>query len=151
MVPITSHLDRPLYPFLLVYLLPIVTVPITFLLLLSLPTGCVIGDTSTWELRYAQVAFLPGVANLLPFLWFMSRTARVRRSAIVAGLIGAVRFVFPQVMLFFFTVSGSAWSCSGSVYVDPYALLLFVPLTLILWVVSTLLGTGIFLWKVRRP
>ncbi len=146
MVPITSHLDRPLYPFLLVYLLPIVTVPITFLLLLSLPTGCVIGDSSTWELRYAQVAFLPGVANLLPFLWLMSRTARVRRSAIAAGLIGAARFAFPQVMLsFFFTVPGSSSSCSASVYVDPYELFLLVPLTLILWVVSTLLGTGIFL------
>ena len=150
MGPIASHLDRPLYPFLLVYLLPIVTVPSTFLLLLSLPTGCVIGDTSTWELRYAQVAFLPGVANLLPFLWLMSRTARVRRSAIVAGLIGAVRFVFPQVMLFFFTVSGSTWSCSGSVYVDPYKLLLLVPLMLIVWVVSTLLGTGTFLRMNRK-
>ena len=150
MVPITSHLDRPLFPFLLVYLLPIATVPITLLLLSSLPTGCVIGDSSTWELRYAQVAFLPGVANLLPFLWLMSGTARVRRSAIVAGLIGAARFVFPQVMLFFITVSGSSWSCSGSVYVDPYKLFLLVPLMLILWVVSTLLGTGIFLRMNRK-
>ena len=146
MVPIISHLDRSLYPFLLVYLLPIVTVPTTLLLLSSLPTGCVIGDSSTWELRYAQVAFLPGVANLLPFLWLMSGTTRVRRSAIVAGLVGAGRFLFPQVMLFFITVSGSSWSCSGSVYVDPYKLFLLVPLMLILWVVMTLLGTGIFLW-----
>ena len=37
MVPIASHLDRHLYPFLLVYLLPIVTVPTTLLLLSSLP------------------------------------------------------------------------------------------------------------------
>ena len=147
MVPITSHLDRPIYPFLLVYLLPIVTVPVTFLILLSLPTGCVIGDNSTWELRYAQLAFLPGVANLLPFLWLMSRTSKVRRSAIVASVIGGARFAFPQVMLlFFFTESGSSWSCSGSTYVDPYYLYLLVPLMLGLWVVSTLLGTGVFLW-----
>ena len=66
MVPIISRLDRPLYPFLLVFLLPIATVPITLLLLSSLPQGCVIGDDPTWELRYAQVALLPGVANLLP-------------------------------------------------------------------------------------
>ena len=37
----------------------------------------------------SHVQFLPGVANLLPFLWLMSHTARVRRTAIVAGLIGA--------------------------------------------------------------
>jgi len=147
MFPITSHLDRPRYPFLLVYLLPIATVPLTLLLLWSLPTGCVIGDFPTWELRYAQVALLPGVANLLPFLWLMSKTARVRRSAIVAGLIGAARFVIPQVMLLFITTSG----CSGSVYVEPYALLVrLLPLMFILWVVSTLLGTGIFLWMSRK-
>ena len=147
MVPITYHFDRPRYPLLLVFLSPIATVPITLLLLSSLPQGCVIGDFASWELRYAQVALLPGVANLLPFLWLMSRKARVRRSAIVAGFIGAARFVFPQVMLFFITTSG----CSGSVYVEPYALLLrIVPLMFILWVVSTLLGTGIFLRMSRK-
>ena len=146
LVPIALHLDRPRYPFLLVYLLPIATVPLTLLLLWSLPQGCVIGDFPTWELRYAQVALLPGVANLLPFLWLMSVTARVRRSAIVAGLVGAARFVIPQVMLLFITTSG----CSGSVYVEPYALLLrLLPLMLSLWVVSILLGTGIFL-RTRR-
>ena len=146
LVPIALHLDRPRYPLLLVYLLPIATVPLTLLLLWSLPTGCVIGDFPTWELRYAQVALLPGVANLLPFLWLMSVTARVRRSAIVAGLIGAARFVVPQMMLLFITTTG----CSGTIYVDPYKLLLLVPLMLILWVVSTLLGTGIFLRMSRK-
>ena len=147
MVPITAHFDRPRYPFLLVYLLPIATVPITLLLLSSLPQGCVIGDAPAWELRYAQVALLPGVANLLPFLWLMSMTARVRRSAMVAGLIGAARFVIPQVMLLFITTSG----CSGSVYVEPAALLVrLLPLMFILWVVSTLLGTGIFLRMSRK-
>ena len=145
MVPITSHLDRPRYPFLLVYLLPIATAPLTLLLLWSLPQGCVIDDNSTWELRYAQVALLPGGANLLPFLWFRSKAARVRRSAIVAGLIGAARFVVPQMMLSFIITA-----CSGTIYVDPYKLLLLVPLMLILWVVSTLLGTGIFLWMSRK-
>ena len=140
------RLDGPRYPFLLVFLLPIVTVPLTLLLFLSLPTGCVIGDTSTLELLYAEVALLPGVANLLPFLWLMSKAARVRRSAIVAGRIGAARFVVPQVMLFFITTG-----CSGKIFVDPYKLLLLVPLMLILWVVSTLLGTWIFLRMSRKP
>ena len=147
LVPIALHLDRPPYPFLLVYLLPIATVPITLLLLSSLPQGCVIGDDPAWELRYAQVALLPGVANLLPFLWLMSMTARVRRSAMVAGLIGAARFVIPQVMLLFITSTG----CSGSVYVEQWALLVrLLPLVLSLWVVSNLLGTGIFLWMSRK-
>jgi len=148
LAPIAPHLDRPRNPFLLVYLLPIATAPLTLLLLWSLPQGCVIGDFPTWELRYAQVALLPGVANLLPFLWFMSKMARVRQSAIVAGLIGAARFVVPQMMLLFITTSG----CSGSVYVEPAALLVrLLPLMFILWVVSTLLGTGIFLRMSRNP
>ena len=147
MVPIISRLDRPLYPFLLVFLLPIATVPITLLLLSSLPQGCVIGDDPAWELRYAQAALLPGVANLLPFLWLMSMTARVRRSAMVAGLIGAARFVIPQVMLLFITTSG----CWGSVYVEPAALIMrLLPLMLSLWVVSTLLSAGIFLRMSRK-
>ncbi len=151
MVPISS-LDRPFYPFLLVYLLPVVTVPMTFLLLLLLPGGCVIGDSSSWELRYAQVAFLPGVANLLPFLWLMSRAARVRRSAIVAGLIGAGRFAFPQVMLLLSLseVAPGRAGCPGSAYVDPYEIYLLVPLMLLLWLVSTLLGTGVFLRLNRK-
>ncbi len=146
LVPISLHLDRPRNPFLLVYLLPIATVPLTLLLFSSLPQGCVIGDMPAWELRFAQMALLPGVANLLPFLWFMSKAARVRRSAIVAGLIGAARFVVPQMMLLFIMTA-----CSGTIYVDPYKLLLLVPLMLILWVVSTLLGTGIFLRMSRKP
>ncbi len=79
MVPVASRFDRPLYPFLLLFLVPIVTGSITFLILLRLP-GCVIGDDSSWELPHAQMAFLPGVANLLHFLWLMSPTARVRTS-----------------------------------------------------------------------
>ena len=155
MVSIASRLDRPLYPFLLLFLLPIGTGSITFLILLYLP-GCVIGDESSWELRHAQMAFLPGVANLLPFLWLMSPTARVRRSAMLAGLIGAALFALPQVGLILpfiegMTASGSPWSCPGSVYVHPlYVVLVLLPTMLILWFLSTLLGTLIFFRKTRR-
>ena len=148
MVPIASRLDRPLYPFLLLFSLPIVTAALTLLILLNLP-GCVIGDESSWEQRHAQLAFLPGVANLLPFLWLMSPTARVRGSAMVAGLIGVALFALPQVSLIFpfiegSTVSGSQ-SCPGSVYVHPlYVVLVLLPAMLILWFVSTLLSTLIF-------
>ena len=155
MFSIASHLDRPLYPFLLLFLLPLATAALTFLILLNLP-GCVIGDDSSWELRHAQMAFLPGVANLLPFLWLMSPTARVRWSAIVAGLIGATLIALPQLGLIFpfiegMTVSGSPWSCPGSVYVNPlYVVILVLPAMLILWFVSTLLGTVIFFRVTRR-
>ena len=148
-------LDRPLYPFLLLFLLPIATAPITFLILLHLP-GCVIGDESSWELRHAKMAFLPGVANLLPFLWLMSPTAKVRRSAMVAGLTGATLFALPQVGLIFpfiegMTVSGSLSSCPGYVYVHPlYVGILVLPAMLILWFVSTLLGTVIFFRITRK-
>jgi len=135
-LPTTSRLDTPLYPFLLLFLVPLVTASITFLILLRLP-GCVVGDESSWDLRHAQMAFLPGAANLLPFLWLMSPTARVRRSAMVAGLIGAAVFTLPQIGLIFpfiegMTASGSPWSCPGSVYVHPlYVVLLLLPAMLI--------------------
>ena len=122
----------------------------------DLPGDCVIGDTSSWELRHAQMAFLPGAANLLPFLWLMSPTARVRRAAMVAGLIGAAVFALPQAGLIFPFIpggiaSGSLWSCPGSVYVHPlYAVFVLLPATLILWFVSTLLGTVIFFRISRR-
>ena len=156
MDPVADRLNGPLYPFSLLFLVPIVTGSITFLILLRLPGGCVIGDTSSWELRHAQMAFLPGAANLLPFLWLMSPTARVRRAAMVAGLIGAAVFALPQAGLIFpfipgGTASGSLWSCPGSVYVHPlYAVFVLLPATLILWFVSTLLGTVIFFRTSRK-
>ena len=155
MVRMVSRLDRPLFPFLLLFFLPIATASITFVILLNLP-GCVIGDESSWELGHTHMAFLPGVANLLPFLWLMSRTARVRRSAIVAGLIGAALFALPQAGLFFpfiqgMTASGSQWSCPGSVYVSPlYVVILVLPAMFILWFVSTLLATAIFFRIARK-
>ena len=94
MVPTASRLDRPSLPFLLLFLTPPVTGSITFLILLGLP-GCVIADESSWELRHAQMAFLPGEANLLPFLWLISPTVKVRQSAMVAGLVGAALFALP--------------------------------------------------------
>ena len=66
MAHVASRLDRTVYPFLLLFLTPPVTGSITFLILLGLPC-CVIGDESSWELRHAQMAFLPRVANLLAF------------------------------------------------------------------------------------
>ena len=155
MAPLAARLNRPLYPFLLIFLLPIATAALTFLILLLLP-GCVICDVSSWEVRHAQMAFLPGVANLLPFLWLMSPTARVRQSAMVAGLIGMALFALPQVGLIFpfiegMTESGSRSSCPGSVYVHPlYVLILLLPAMLILWFVSTMLGAVIFFRITRR-
>ena len=155
MVSITSKIDRPLYPFLLLYLLPIAALSMTFLILLRLP-GCVIGDESSSELGHTQMAFLPGVASLLPFLWLMSPTTKVRQAAIVAGLIGAALFALPQAGLIFpfiggMTASGSPWSCPGSVYVHPlYAVLVLLPVTLILWSISSLLSTVIFFRITRR-
>lgn len=148
MVPMNSRLDRPLFPFLLLFLVPIATWSITFLILMRLP-ACVVGDTPSSELRYIQMAFLPGVANLLPFLWLMSPTTRVRQSAMVAGLIGAAVFALPQGGLIFpiFFLEGSTVPslCPGSFYLHPYyVLFMLMPAVLILWFASTLLGTVIF-------
>lgn len=61
--------DKPEWPFYLVLLSPVVTVPLTGLAVFLTPTGCVIGDESSFSLLHLQLAFLPGAVNLLPFLW----------------------------------------------------------------------------------
>jgi hypothetical protein len=63
----------------------------------------------------------------------------------VAGLTGAGRFLFPQVMLIAFLSSApSAFSdCPGSSYVEELPLFVLAPLMIGFWTVSGVLGFAV--------
>ncbi len=102
-------------PFWWIILTPIVTVPLSAILFSVLagyhsPGEVGLPDRSehgwfgtTYE--YAEVlptliAFaLPGLLNLVPFLWVSSTRPRVLAAGIVAGLLGIVRFSIPVIVL----------------------------------------------------
>lgn len=84
-------------PYLALVLVPVATLPLTFAIWDSIPT-CIIDETQ-YKTRDVALALSPTVADLLPFLWFLSRAPGVRRAAIIAGLIGAVRFAIPVILL----------------------------------------------------
>ena len=94
-----TRLDRPRLPFLVIVLSPLVTVPITLVIISVLPS-CSVGDNySYYRSSDLHLAFLPGMVNLLPFLWLLSSTARVRWVAGIAGVTGAARCVLSQLLL----------------------------------------------------
>src|SRR3989304_337430 len=105
--------DRPALPYLMLAVSPLLTLPINWIILASIP-NC--GDDEPWwELRHFEIALVPGLADLLPFLWLVSGAAAVRRAAIVAGLMGSARYAIPQAAMLIYAMSSggqtlnSAW------------------------------------------
>ena len=80
---------------------------------------------------------LPGVADLVPFVWLLSAKSRVKHAAAIAGVIGVARLALPQLMLGFIAAryAGGNPSC----FVDPFMLVLLVLLMLGMFAVSILL------------
>ncbi len=124
----SSWLNRWWLPFLWITLTPIVTVPLSAILFSVLagyhgpadvglppnpPRGCpflngFFGDPDPDcgpQFLYSEVgptiiAFvLPGLLNLVPFLWVSSRRSMVRTAGIVAGLLGLLRLALPPTVL----------------------------------------------------
>ncbi len=119
-----SWLNRWWLPFLWIILTPTVTVPLSAILFsvlagyhspveLGLPANpppCpfLFGDPDPNcgpQFRYSEVAptifafALPGLLNLLPFLWVSSTRPRVIAAGIVAGLLGLLRLALPPTVL----------------------------------------------------
>jgi hypothetical protein len=109
-------------PFWWIILTPIVTVPVSAVLFdtlagyqtpaeVGLPDPAAGCDRDSWfggfcsTYRYSEVAptifafVLPGLLNLVSFLWVCSTRPRVLAAGIVAGLLGIVRFSIPVIVL----------------------------------------------------
>ncbi|MEE9269716.1 MAG: hypothetical protein V3V49_05580 [Candidatus Krumholzibacteria bacterium] len=120
----SSWLNKWWMPFLWIILTPIVTVPVSAVLFDTLagyqtpaeiglpdPAGTDGCDRGGWfggfcpTYEHSEVAptifafVLPGLLNLVSFLWVSSTRPRVRAAGIVAGLLGIVRFSIPVIVL----------------------------------------------------
>ncbi len=145
-----SWLNDWAWPFLWILLIPAVTVPLQQALLWQEALPGVFAGTSNcqrsgeyweaWECPVGDVlpTLLPGLLNLVPFLWLLSPVRRTRYAAAVAGTLGAVRVVVPAII---YVASGT------TVVVDPFLPTTYVDLSFeaswLLWGLS-LVATLVF-------
>jgi len=142
--------DRSVLPYLVLALSPVLTLPISARILGAMP-DCG-EDEPWWELRHFEIALLPALADLLPFLWLVSATPGVRRAAIVAGLMGAARYAIPQAATLNYSSSyGWQESNSGCTISVFFVAGVYVPIMLTLWLVSALIVAVILLRARRMP
>ena len=145
--------DRSVLPYLVLSVSPVATLLIGRMILVALP-DCGI-DEPWWELRHFELALLPALLDVLPFLWLISGTRGVRGAAIVAGLMGAARYAVLQAATLRYSASfsgqhyGSISDCTGTISI--FFVLWLVPLMLALWLGSALIAAVIVLRASRRP
>ena len=82
-------------PYVVLTVLPAITLSASAVIITQLPY-CQ-ADEPSYRLRDFEIALAPSAADLLPFLWLASGMPKVRGSAVVAGLIGLVRFAIPHI------------------------------------------------------
>jgi len=139
--------DRSLIPYLVLAVSPVVALPISAILLASIP-DC--GDDEPWwELRQFELALLPALADLLPFLWLLSRAPGVRRAAIVAGLMGSARFAIPQAATLVFSMSSGGQASNSECTISSQFAAVLAAVMLALWLVSALI-VAVILLRARR-
>lgn len=134
-------------PFLVLFLSPLVTVPVTAAIILLLPDCGV--DEPWWEQGHIQRAFLPGLVDLLPFAWLLSTTSRVRWAALIAGLMGTLRFMFPQVALAVYGASSGGQAGDPSCNVSGFLLPWLAASIVGLWIITSLVG-GTILFRMTK-
>src|SRR3990170_1326920 len=110
--------DRSALPYLVLAASPLLTLPISGIILESIP-DC--GDDEPWwELGHFEIALVPAMADLLPFLWLVSGTPRVRRAAIVAGLMGSARYAIPQAATLIYSISSGGQALNPECTISSY-------------------------------
>ena len=133
-------LNKPIWPFLLVFVLPIIASLASFALLTAIPQCG--NDETWWEAKHVRLAFLPGILNLLPLAWLISGSLLARQAGAIAGIMGAAQFALPQAALAYYAavpgVGGQIGipSCTVSVFLLPW----LVPGIFILWIGCVIAG-----------
>ena len=135
--------NRPLWPFLSVFVLPVITALAGFAIVFSLPECG--ADEAWWEIGHMRLAFLPGILNLFPILWLVSRRPSVKLAGGLAGIMGGAQLLLPQAALAYYAVGPGAGGQGGNAActVSSYLLLWLAPGMLILWLVCVILGAAI--------
>jgi hypothetical protein len=123
---------------------PLLTLPMSWGVLLTLPS-CGI-DEPWWELAHIRLALLPGLVDVVAFVWPVSANSGVKKVAAAAGAIGVIRVVAPQLAVGLYAArisgQGSDPACAVSVF-------LLVPLAVLILAVSALVA-AFMLWRVTR-
>ena len=140
---------RPFWPYLLVFVLPIITAFASLGIVSQLP-DCG-GDEPWWEAGHIRLAFLPGLLNLLPLAWLLSRTPKVREAAVISGLMGTAQFALPQGAFAAYAIGPGAGGQIGnaSCTISSFSLLWVMPGMFILWLVCVIMGAAILYGKLR--
>jgi len=142
--------DRPALPYLILAVSPLLTLLISWIILASIP-DCG-EDEPWWELRHFEIALVPSLADLLPFLWLVSGTPGVRGAAIVAGLIGSARYAIPQAATLIYSMSSGGQALNSECTISSqFAAAVLVPMMVVLWLVSALIVVVILLRARRVP
>ena len=140
--------DLAALPYLVLAISPALTLPISAVILASVP-GCG-NDEPWWELRRFEIALLPALADLLPFLWLVSGRPAVRRAAMIAGLLGAARYAVPQAAVLVYSVSSGGQASNSDCTISSFfAVGVLAPAMLVLWLVSLLI-VAVILARARR-
>ena len=152
-----TRLNRPLWPLLLVVLSPLVTLPITGIVISFLPECG--NDVPWWQVGHLRLALLPGVVDLVPFVWLLSGKSRVKHAAAMAGAIGVARVALPQLTLGFIAAryggqEGTPIGPPAGQYIsrDPSCFVsLFMLVPLLLLVIGTFAVSALFcVYLIRR-
>ena len=133
-------LDNPSWPFLLVFLLPLIAALASIGILTEMPKCG--SDETWWEAKHVRLAFLPGVVGLIPLAWLFSSSLPAKQAGGIAGIMGAAQFALPQASVAYYAAVAEAGSqvgnpsCTVSVFLLPW----LVPSIVVLWFGCLIMG-----------
>jgi hypothetical protein len=131
--------NRPFAPYLLLATTPALTLPLSAIILSSIPDCGV--DEPWWELGDFQLVLLPALADFVPFLWVASALPDVKKAGIIAGLIGSARYGAVQAATFAVSTVSDGLAGNPDCTVSTFSVVgVIVPLTLTLWLASAALA-----------
>lgn len=105
------------------------------------------GDEPWWEFRHFELALLPALADFLPLLWILSRTAEVRHAGLIAGGIGAVRYGILQGSTFLASAASVGPAGKAHCTISVFYLAGLIVLMGIVYAASAVFVAGLLGWR----
>ena len=126
---------------------PIVTLPVSMGILLTLP-NCGI-DEPWWQLNHIRLALLPGSMDLVAFVWLASANSQVRKAAATSGVIGIIRVALPLLAVGYYAARSGVQENNPACDVSSFLLIPLALLIIGLWAFTALISAFV-LWRVTR-
>lgn len=134
---------RPIAPYVALIVAPLLAWPIAVLILRGL-TDCG-EDEPWWRLGDFELALLPALSDFLPLAWVLSRERAMKRAAVLAGGIGAVRYAVVQGTTLWYSSMSPGQSLNADCTVSALFAVGLTWMVIGLWVVSLVLA--VVLWR----